>query len=274
MKYAVNYSNKIKNIDDFDEIIIQYNNQDKELPYFLDNHKDKMVILQIPIIEVEQFHFLEQWKLLNAIYQEHNNFIVCFGALGAFQELDEKTLECAHNLEMPFMTGLKITNFDQLHYALELGVCAVYLAEDICFDLLRAKRLCGRKGVQIRAFPNVAQGSVRSGPALKKFFIRPEDVEEYSNCIDVLEFWGPLDRQSVLLRIYRKGYWYGDLEPIILDLNLSIDSRCLAPDFALFRKGCQRKCMRGEDCTICDKLFEFSEQLRADNIGFNYTKKD
>lgn len=271
MKYAAHFSNKIE-LDVFDEIFIPYKQQEQSLPHFLKEHSTQRIILEIS--DINEFYGNKEWEYLNLVYQKYSNFIICFSAFCQFQELPELVIDCMKYLEMPYMTGMKVTNFDQLNYICEKGVCSVYLAEEICFDLRRAKWVCDRYGVQIRAFANVAQGCIRSGPAPKKFFIRPEDVEEYSDCIDIIEFWGPLDRQYILYRIYSKGFWYGDLNEIILDLNLPFDSRCIIPEFARIRKNCGRKCMRGGSCSICKKAYDFSKQLKTENRGFNYTKKD
>lgn len=270
MKYAAQFSKEV-DLTPFEEILIHYDRQDRDLPIFLKKYEDKTVILQIS--NIQEFHSLEHWNLLNAIGEAFTNFIVCFSSFCEFHELNEQELECIQKLTVPFMLGNKVTNFDQLQYVLGLGVKSVYLAEDICFDLRRASRLCKRHGATVRVFANVAQSCIKQGPALKKFFVRPEDVEEYSDCIDVIEFWGPLNRQVILHKIYTKGFWYGDLNAIILGLNLEFDSRCIVPDFARVRKGCGRKCMRGETCEICDRIYEFSEKLKSENRGFNYGKK-
>jgi hypothetical protein len=265
MKYAARF---IKGVDlnDFDQIIINYSTQSQELPLFLQEHKDKTIILEIS--DVDAFCNSQQIEILNALYHKYKNFIVCLYSICKFSELTAPILDKISVLEAPFMLGMPITNFDQLRYVLDLGVSSVYLAEDICFDMWGAKRVCSENGVQIRVFANVAQGSIKSGPALKKFFLRPEDVEEYSDCIDVIEFWGPENRQSVLKTIYSKGRWPGDLSTLILGLDLSIDSRYIQPSFGRLRKNCQRKCMKGEQCKCCELIVEISqkEQALIDNL--------
>jgi hypothetical protein len=153
------------------------------------------------------------------------------------------------------------------------GVTEVYVGEDICFDLVRAKAVASSYGVQLRTFPNVAQCSVKQTPPLQKFFIRPEDVEEYSDCIDTIEFWGPQDRQNILLKIYKKGFWYGDLNELLLDLPLSFDSRRIIPGFARIRKSCDRKCMKGEHCNVCDHALSISKKLENNNFVLTAKKK-
>lgn len=273
MKYCGQYSNKI-DMTIFDEISILYDKQDRQLISFLQKHLNQRVILIIT--DIEDFLQTEEWIKLNAIYEKYPdfNFTICFKEISKFQEVSNSLLQCIKELKMPFFIGCVATNFDQLQYLCGLGVSDVYLGEDICFDLRRARAVCDRYKVQIRAFPNVGQCSVKSGPALKKFFIRPEDIEEYSDYIDTLEFWGPLDRQGILLQIYKKGVWNGDLKDLILDFDLSFDSRTIMPDFAYIRKNCGRKCMKGERCSICDTVYRISQKLADKNIIFKQKKTD
>lgn len=273
MKYCGQYSNKI-DISLFDEISILYDKQDRQLISFLQKHSNQRVILIIT--DIEDFLQAKEWIKLNAIYEKYPdfNFAVCFKEISRFQEAPDALLQCIKELKMPFFTGYVATNFDQLHYLCNLGISDIYLAEDICFNLKRARAVCDRYKVQIRAFPNVGQCSVKSGPALKKFFIRPEDVEEYSDCIDILEFWGPLDRQETLLRIYKKGAWYGDLKDLILDFDLSLDSRCIVSTFGAMRKSCDRKCIKGDPCAACDKVLKIGQKLANNNVFIKQKKNN
>ena len=258
----------------FDEISILYNKQDKELLAFLEKHPAQKVTLVIT--DVEDFIEAQGWKIVNAIHEKYAdyNINVCFYKVRTFTVLSEALIDCMKQLQVPYYTGCIVVNFDQLNYLCEQGVSEVYLAEDICFDLRGAKRVCKRFGVQIRAFPNVGQASVKAGPALKKFFIRPEDVELYAEYIDTLEFWGPPEKQGILHKIYNQGYWFGDLKEIILDFDLSFDSRRIMPGFALARIDCGRKCMKGGQCAICDRILNISKKLEEQDLIIRKSKSN
>ena len=271
MKYSANYSNKIK-LADFDEIIIRYDMQEVELLSFLREHSTQSIILSID--DVIKFSEGAGWRVLNAYYTEFKNLSVRFYSPQPFQEIPAIVQSSCANLDMPYFFGLFATNFDHLHYLLQHGASQVYVAEDLCFDLIRAKRLCAPNAVQLRTFPNVCQAAVKSTPALKKFFIRPEDITEYEDCIDVCEFWGPLDRQEVLLRIYKKGIWFGDLQDLILELDIPFDSRCIVPIFARVRKECKRECMKGGRCGVCDRIYNISGKMQEKNLLFTRQKND
>lgn len=263
MKYSVNYSNKI-NIDDFDEIIIRFEDNDIALTEFLTEHAHQQVVVQIN--NMSEFSEQEQWRLLNAVYEQHKNLAVCLYNLHKFAEFNAEELRAIAQLNVPWFSGNLISTFDQLNYMLTIGASQVYIVEDLGFDLRRAKRVCSSRGAQIRVFPNVAQASVHQTPALKKFFIRPEDLQLYSDCIDIVEFWGPTDRQAILRRIYEKGRWPGDLSDLILDFDLSIDSNRILNQFGEVRKSCGRKCMKGDSCSICEKISSVAQKLKAAHI--------
>ena len=273
MKYCGRYSNKI-NLSVFDEISIRYSGQYEELLTFFQEHTDKKVILIIN--DTNEFYNTGAHDIVNTIHKEYPefNFSVCLKDIGSFQLINHELYSLAQSLTVPYYFGFVATNFDQLNHLCENGASEVYLAEDICFDLKRAKRICDRYGVKIRVFPNVAQASVRTSPAHKKFFIRPEDLSVYEDVIDTLEFWGELDRQEIFYRIYQSGKWFGDLKEIIADFNIDFDSRCIIPIFAEARKTCGRKCMRGESCKICDSILSISTKLGDMNMIIKQKKNN
>lgn len=253
MKYAANYSASIK-LDLFDEIIIEYDGQEGALRRMLEDHREQKIILSVN--DPAKFFRNNEATIVNSCYVDYGNLIVRFYPHHHFTEIGADIMECIkEKLIAPYFFGLYVSSFDELQYMFTLGVSEVYLVEDICFDLLRANGLCKQHEVSIRAFPNIAQASVKSTPALKKFFIRPEDVEIYSEVIDTLEFYAEDPaRQDILYKIYSRGKWFGDLEPLILDLHLSIDSHLIDADFGRLRRSCARRCMRGDSCRACDDI--------------------
>lgn len=273
MKFCGLYNNSI-DMKIFDEIAINYEGQSSALIPFISKYIDKRIILVIS--NIHDFYAHKEWEIINTIAQQYSEarLSICFYNLREWAPFDAELQECINNLTLPFFTGHAIVNFDQLNYALNHGVSDVYLCEDICFDLVRAKRLCSLFEVNIRTFPNITQCSVKETPAVKQFFIRPEDLMDYDDVIDTIEFWGPENRQEVLYRIYQRGSWFGDLNDIILGEELNIDSRRVVPHaFGNTRKMCGRRCMKGEVCTLCNKIVDLSKTLEQQNILFLKTDK-
>ena len=270
MKFAAQFSNKV-NLNKFDELIIKYEGQIKPLAKFMQDHSTQHIVLSIN--NIQNFIDRQEWNKLNLIYEQCPNFSIRFSELKKFELLDEEIINASQKLTMKFFTGLLVSNFDQLHYLCNLGVSQVYLVEDMGFDLVRAKRICSQYGVQIRIFPNVVQRSIKQGPALKGFFIRPEDLNEYHDCVDTVEFWGPLDKQSLLLKFYSNGTWAGRLDEIIIDFDQPIESQYVHSSFGKIRKECNKRCLKGEKCDICNEIIDIAILLKEKNITIKHKKK-
>ena len=266
MKYCCRYSNKIK-VENFDEVSILYDKQDRELVDYLSNHSYQKTTLIIS--DIHEFYESQEWIKLNAIKEKYPdfNFSVCFYSMRPFEEFTEELKECGNALvNIPFYTGYLAVNFDELNYLCQQGVSEVYVGEDLGFDLKRVKRVANQYSIQVRVFPNVAQSCIKSTPALKKFFIRPEDVAEYEDCIDTLEFWGTLNRQDILRKIYGRARWMGDLQDIILDFDIHFDSRRIVSEFGKMRKICGRKCMKGDYCKTCEQVYALSKKMEEKGV--------
>jgi hypothetical protein len=152
-----------------------------------------------------------------------------------------------------------------------MGVSDMYLVEDICFELDKAAKVLHEAGIKIRVFPNVCQSSVPTTdtPALKTFFIRPEDVAIYAPYVDVMEFFGRDDQIKTYYEIYAKNKrWLGDLNEMIIDFNDSVDSRGLSHIFAQQRIKCGKKCMKGSGCNLCQRFADLSEIMLEKGLVF------
>lgn len=274
MKYCAQYLKSIKkSLKDFDEVSIKFDSQDTELVKYLQKHQTQ--VTNIIILDPDTFCAHKRWKLLNTIAETYPalNFKVQINQCRGARVLTPPELEIVENLKVPFFFGDRITCFEELNYFLKFSPTDVFLAEDICFDLPRAQRLCAALGTRIRAFANVAQSSLITTDALKKFFIRPEDVETYERYIDVLEFWGSEDRQATLLQIYKEGTWFGDLQSLILGLGIEIDSRYLLPSFGAVRTDCKRQCLAGSPCRVCERMLSIANTLEDRKIYIKRQKK-
>lgn len=259
MEYSIRYYNSGKHhIKDFNEIIIKYDRQDAALLDFFKEYGGHRIVLMVDA--VKEFEIHQEWRKLNAIHGEYPEyqFEVCFNHMEApFSEL----IKLGDQLDIPWFTNMNITTWDMLHYYLNSGVSQVYIAETLGFELQEVAALCHRTATRVRVYPNVAQASVREAPALKKFFIRPEDLEAYEDCVDVCEFWCEDMQQVIYKKIYEKGLWYGPLREIIKDFDCDINSKHILPMFGSVRKNCGKRCLRGRHCQICEKIYDISKAL-------------
>ena len=277
MKYCYRFSNKIREeLAQADEIKIFYApGQGQELIPFIEKYSDKVISLNVR--DPRDFFIQQEEKVLRAIVEKYADvkIVVCFGINSVARELDAELKENILKLApIPFYFDTVICDWETLHYYLELGVQQICIAEQLGFELPAVKKICDAYKVGIRAFPNVAQGRISTTDGLKKFFIRPEDIDIYAEYIDTFEFWGPDDRQATYRKIYEKREWYGDLSEIIFGLKISLDSRTIIPVWASTRTDCGRKCLQGKRCSICERISRISDLLIEKNLIIKTKKND
>jgi hypothetical protein len=160
-----------------------------------------------------------------------------------------------------------VRDWDTLHGFISLGVSDMMIVEELGFDLIKVSGVAWEHDIQIRVMPNVAQSSWNQTPALKKFFIRPEDVDIYESYVDVFEFFGQKDKQDTYYRIYEiDKKWFGDLSEVIISFDEHLDSRYLLPSFANRRASCGKRCLKGYPCQICEANADLAKVLEENNL--------
>ena len=266
MKYCLRYSNRSKvMIEKAEEVAIYYNKNEAELPKFLEKHKNQRIILVIR----DENDIFEEIKKLNLIQEAYNEqeIAVCLYALQPMEMIKPDILAQMGKLKMPWFTGRMATTWAEVNYLCQLGVSDIYVAEELCFELPAVAKLCHKRGITIRAIPNVAQSSVRDMDDELKFFIRPDDIDLYEGVIDVIEFWGELRQQDTFYKIYtEQKKWFGNLKEIISSLDNDFDNRCVLPIFGKSRLDCGQKCLKGGHCSICKSINSIADKLHANNL--------
>lgn len=277
MTYCFNFYRKSRNInkEEIGEINIVYDKQDTALITFLQTYSTKRINLIIR--DIDFFIERKEYNKLNAIKSAlpESNFTVCFGELNGGGEALKRAIGAFKYLEgIPYYTGSVATNWDTLHYLLLQGVCDIYIGEQLGFELDKVSEQCKKHNIRIRSFANIAQNAVADTDAYLKFFIRPNDIDLYSNYIDTIEFWGPDDRQDILFEIYSKGTWIGDLNEIILGFKEPINNQCIAPLFGSMRINCGKKCLKGSHCRMCYTIANLANTMKDKNLVFKQQKNN
>lgn len=269
MKYCINYKKNFKYINEIDELTINYNRKDTSLQDFLLLFKDKRINIYIEdsksFLENNDLNrFIEiknKYPSLN-FYFKLRNPAIDKDSLLLFKKIKEKT-------SIPYFFEVFINDWDILYGYINMKVSDIYIAEALCFELDKVSPLLHNHGIKIRTFPNVCQTSWKETPPLKTFFIRPEDVDIYSNYIDTLEFFSNLSSIETLYKIYAIDQkWFGKLAELITGFNSTIDNKFIAPNFAERRINCNKKCLKGGKCDICNKIETLSKVLEKNNLLF------
>lgn len=270
MKYCTQFHKNFAYLDKIDELIIDYNKNNINIIDFVQTERPQE---QRIILDIYKMKEKLDFRILEAAVKVHKNLAVKLG----IHQLDIANELSVANIS--FFFEELANNWDTLISFINYGVSDVYIANEMGFDIKEISKICKRNNVNIRVFPNVAQNGSKltryNEDSFKSFYIRPEDTCLYECYVDVFEFFGTLDRHSVLYDIYTSQKWSGDLKDLIIGLNTSINNRSIVPAFGDKRLDCQKKCNKG-NCVLCDKIFTFNKELVKNNIVFkkNEVTKD
>lgn len=269
MKSCIQWRKNFKYLPQIDEFNINFKEKKQELLNFLQLYG----ISQRVNIKIDPDISDTGIDLLVAIGKEKKYHIaICFNWNNP-NEFENITSKFKDN-EIPFYFSYLIDNWDELHQFLNFGVSDIFISGQLGFDLIRVKQIVP-ENIQIRCFGNICQARGQIGDGLKTFFIRPEDVKFYEEYIDVLQFYNAILIQNTLYKVYFiDKQWNGDLQFLISGLKANLNGfNILTGDFAKARIGCQKECIKGGRCKICDKVLNISRLLDESTEWEVYNKR-
>lgn len=270
MKYCMDYFFGGDYINEVDELMIA-TTENHNYGSFISEHPNQRIIIKL----MEKDHLIEKnlLKVFLALKQERK--------LTNFAILLPRECENIDDIK-PFKdAGIDYLFIDtantwlKLHAQADFGVSDVYITEALGFDIAAVSEFCHSKGIKTRTFPNIAQQELPIFD-IYSFFIRPEDIPIYEKYIDVCEFFHKerVTEQSVYYKIYAKDKkWFGDLRDIIIGLKQPIDSRYIVKQFAEARTTCRLRCLRTNDCRICNKCLELGDTLKEAGLIIDNSQK-
>ena len=255
--FSLKYRRSGKYNDTIDEIRITYHQDLENFEAFLQEHSEQRVVLCIE----GEFSSLE--VSLFVPFLKYSNWAL------RFDDVSEEVYVELQKFNIPFFSNKKVSNWDALSVMLNLGVSDVYVTEELCFELDKVAAVVHRSGAKVRLYPNIAQANCEIDP-LKKFFIRPEDIEIYDDYVDVYEFFLPADTElsveEVLYEAYKEERWFGPLNEIIIGLDSDIDSRYMSTQWGIRRVRCGKKCLKDFPCDLCNTIYQLSKTLEQGGI--------
>lgn len=261
MKYAVHYYKDFRYFDTVDEVIFDSLKGDESIveniPKIIKEDWQKAIINITMIEDISTvIPYLNQLKTI------HNNFIV---QITWFKPDRKQIIQILNDNEIPFMFIDFPHTLEQVWAMAEMGAKEIYITEELGFHLKEFQSIRENFGVLFRVFPDVAQcsrGTSDLVPAIKKFWIRPEDTEIYEDYVDVFELFKIDSKLSVTYEIYKQRQWSGPIENLISSWDKQpLDNLTIAPYFGTWRLDCKKKCLLGK-CNLCDRIYELAE-------GFN-----
>ena len=200
-------------------------------------------------------------ELILAIWDmKKYNIAVCFNY---YYDKEISAIDKIKQAGIPFYFQYPISDWDVLTGYVNLGVSDVFITGVLAFELDKVKEVLAEKGITIRCYANICQSIWDEGDTFKKFYIRPEDMDIYSQYIDVVEFYDAENQQNVLYDVYfHDKKWVGDLREIVKGLRVKVNNYyILGSDFAERRAKCGKKCLKGNRCSLCERIKELAETI-------------
>ena len=257
MKYCLKYSNLYKYLNDADEITIKYI-EDKGLVSFMEKFPNKRINLQIDTINFKT----SEINILAAIRKNKPElkFVVALDKydLNLMKELKAK--------DIPFYASYPCHDWELMHHLVECGVSDINISGPLAFNLPKVKQFIDKQDrpIQTRITANIVASEYDFTPKIVSFFIRPEDIEMYSEYIDICDF-EDVSKQNYFYNIYANlKLFYGNLNQIIFNYPDPIDNKCILPQFAERRISCDRECLKGGRCRRCYTMANLAKNMHVE----------
>lgn len=268
MKYCAEFKKNFKYENDIDELTVRFRRKDTTLVEFLLLHPNQRI--NILIDDEDDFIESNSIKLFDAIAIEHPEIDFAIKLRDYKSGRVKEIVEIIKNrvIKHKFFFEAFVKDWDTLFGYIELQPSDIYIVENLGFELGSVAEILHDANIRVRVFPNVGQSAWKGTPALKKFFIRPEDVYIYEPYVDIMEFFGRENSIETMYKIYAiDKKWFGKLNELISDFgDNEIDSRFILPQFASRRVNCGKRCYKGRPCRTCDAIEGLAAVLEANNL--------
>ena len=256
MLFSVNYKSAYK--QEADEIRCPINQLGLIFPFMKDNPDKRYNIADVS--SIERSKAIEQIEIVKEIT---NNYTIECGDIATFRSL----IFNGYNAYLRF----PVTDWETFDNLVKQGASDIYIDGPLGFQssaIIKAKQ---NNPVKIRVSPTVSSNAVLgTSKTASSFFIRPEDLSEYKNVIDIIDFKVPeQEKEDTLYKIYKRGTFDFNLADLIEHLNMKVPNLFIQKEFVEHRLNCGQRCkMPGKTCHLCDT------QISLTNTLLNYFERN
>lgn len=253
MKYCMRFYTGCRNLDNADEVILKYTHKTAEIIDYVKKYKQEQRII-LNAAELDILSLLGSKEILTAVKEVHPNIALMLTLT------HKNTIKSIKEFGIDYFFIEAADTWDKLNAFVKMGVSDIYVINEFAFSMVDIARYCHERNIKVRAYANVAQSSslLDNMNTITSFFIRPEDVQHYENHLDVIEFFGPIEKQDVLYEIYTKGKWLGNLKDLIIGLQDSINNTVIIGCFGVVRMRCNKHCNYSQ-CNICTSFLDIDK---------------
>ncbi len=224
--------------------MIEYHDKDRLL-YLSEKNPNAVLILQIP-------------KTADMDWLKYKKLAETYNLTLALEDI--RMGRYCKSYKIPFYWAYPITSYYELRGLIDLGVSQLLLGAPLCFDL----PVVSKFNVPIRMVANLCyDGHIPRKDGIQGVYIRHENVPDYEQYIDVIEFYSEnLDKEKTLFTIYKEQQnWPGNLNLLLTNFGFDVDNRAIPDEFAQARMQCRQNCMRNGTCRYCYTAIKFSRTL-------------
>ena len=247
MKYSLHLRTASpKYLHKADEIMVEYRDR-RAIPDYAKKYPNARIALEVTpdtpweISEIKDYFILTQKRL-----------ILCL------PDIRDDRIPQLIEAGIPFFWGYTITTFAELHALLRAGVAEVRIGVPLFFECDKLNKF----DIPKRVCANVAhEGYLPFMDGIMGSWIRPEDVEQYEDTFDIIEFADCKEhKEEALYRIYaEQKNWPGRVDMIITNIETEAYNRMIPEEFAETRKNCGQRCMSGGACRVCHRLLHLAD---------------
>lgn len=235
MKYCINLRNSDDMLELADEIFVDYRDRTALYTKIEEFPSKTFIICITPEVSVD-------WTEIIG-WSEVGKIIIAFKQL-----IPEEQIEMLRAHDIGFYFAEKINTFESLQIICQYKPCYIVLDAPLYFSLDKVKRVTD---IPIRLFANAPETNpLLPISTITSPFILPQNIKDYEEYVDVLEFYSNSPKQeSALLRTYRTGEYRGNLNVLMPNIGQNVDCRFLST-IGSHRTTCGHACMYNS-CRAC-----------------------
>lgn len=249
MKYCVSNRQPKQLLEKADEIKVQYSDIAR-IKNYIEDYPNKSFVYEIP---KNILNSNIEWSKIKE-YAEKADFKL------AIKNLNLAT-EC-HNRNISFYWDYPVFTYYELRSLIKLNPCYIILNAPLFFDLENVNKITK---IPIRLSPNLAYDAyIPKDNGIYGTWIRPEDVDNYSKYVNILEFVGvTTEQEATLFHIYQENKTYpGNLNFLFTNFNYHVDNRSLPEDLGIRRMTCGQRCMVHGTCHYCETIMNHANLIK------------
>lgn len=245
MKYCVSGRQQDSILKKVDEIKFNLNDIQK-IQDIIQMDSNKSIIISL------KFHENIDIKTYNDLSNQLNKLVIGIENLNIVKDLPEN---------VKWYWSYPIQSYYELDTVLKLGPEYILLGPPLCFDL---KNIKSKTNAKIRLVANVANlPYLPRENGINGCWIRPENIEDYEEYVDVIEFEEPdLTKEATLLHIYQDNKkWPGNLNLLLTNFNINVNNNAIPKEIGKIRTSCGQKCMSRGTCNYCNSVITFANAI-------------